>query len=239
MRARFPSRFGEVLVGDFSAGDRPCVVLLHGFTAYKDLGIIDSLFSSFASAGRCVLRFDFSGNGESQGSFGESTFSKQADEVVDALNWLQREHGVQQAVLVGHSMGGAVALLAAADDRVQGVVSLAAPVRPQRVHDRRPERFSVGTRLSVPRVKGVDIPARDYVVSERWLADAKRVRPLQAVADKPVLAVHGASDSTVPVDESEALADAGAELAVLEADHFFSGAEQEVFSLVDGFVRAL
>lgn len=233
---RFSNRFGELLVGEFSSGRSPCVVLLHGFSAYKNFGVVNELFLSFSDTGRSVFRFDFSGNGESEGLFGDSTFSKQAKEVVDVLDYLEREFSVTEVVLVGHSMGGAVALLAAGDARVQSVVCLAGAVLPQQDIARRPERFFAGNELSVPHVKGVTLPKREYVISEQWIADAKRVDPLGAFPDKPVLAVHGSGDVHVLLDSSRALEALGARLVVLETDHFFSGVTQELSLLLEEFI---
>lgn len=219
----------ERLAVEYSLGASPCVLLLHGFTAYKNFGVINSLYSVLAKQERLVARMDFSGNGESEGLFGESTFSKQSREVVDVMNYLSHECSVQEFILVGHSMGGSVALLASSDVRVRAVVCLAAASRPALDAARRRDRFFAGNELSVPHVKGVSLPARKYVVSEDWLLDGASVDVLGAVpSDKPVVAFHGREDSLVSLSDSEELAKRGAELIVLETDHFFVGCEQAI-----------
>lgn len=223
------SRFGERLALEYSAGVGPCVLLLHGFGEYKNLGIIDSLYSFLVAEGRFVARVDFSGNGESEGLFGESTFSKQSQEVIDVMNYLSEECSAESFVLVGHSMGGSVALLASSDSRVEAVACLGAPSRPAMVAGLHPEYFRVGAEVSVPRVKGVDIVRRAHVISEQWFANMREVDVLGAVpSDKPVFAFHGENDQVVPLSDAQELEKRGAQLVVLDTDHFFLGYEEVI-----------
>ena len=77
--------------------------------------------------GWSVLRFDFSYVGQSEGQFEELTIGGEVDDALGALDFLG-EFSPMTSVLVGSSLGGAVALLAAAQapDKVDGVATIAA-----------------------------------------------------------------------------------------------------------------
>ena len=81
----------------------------HCFTCGKDLKVIRNISRSMTSAGFGVMVFDFTGLGSSEGSFEETGFHSNVDDLVDAVDYL-RENGHNLAILLGHSMGGAAAL---------------------------------------------------------------------------------------------------------------------------------
>src|SRR5688572_12986102 len=103
-------------------GARELVVIGHGVTGNKDRPFVVALAEGLAKAGIPSLRFSFSGNGTSQGKFTESTITREVADlgsVIDAI-------AERQICYVGHSMGGAVGVLRAAQDqRIRALVSLA------------------------------------------------------------------------------------------------------------------
>jgi alpha/beta superfamily hydrolase len=88
------------------------VLFAHCFTCNKNLTAIRNISRSLTSAGFAVLRFDFTGLGESEGDFADTNFSSNVSDLVDAANFL-KENYEAPSVLVGHSLGGAAVLLAA------------------------------------------------------------------------------------------------------------------------------
>ncbi|KAF0124863.1 MAG: hypothetical protein FD152_2896 [Xanthobacteraceae bacterium] len=89
-------------------GRGPTIVWLGGFKSDMK-GTKAEMLSQFAAAtGRAFLRFDYSGHGESEGSFEDGTISRWAEEA-GAIVALAGE----RPVLVGSSMGGWIALLVA------------------------------------------------------------------------------------------------------------------------------
>jgi putative redox protein len=80
-----------------------------------------------------VLRFDFTGLGESEGDFSDTTFSSNVADLVAAAEYMQRELEAP-AILIGHSLGGAAVLQAARHiPTCRAVVTIAAPAEPQHV----------------------------------------------------------------------------------------------------------
>mgnify|MGYP003573197298 CR=1 FL=1 len=133
----FDNHLGERLTGTLHEPERPsvgAVVAGHCFTCSRHTGIIRRICNDLSHAAFTVLRFDFSGNGQSQGQFEQSTWSKQIREMETAVA-LVKEQGADWIGLAGHSLGAAIALLTAerldsiaAVCRVAGRVSQARPM---------------------------------------------------------------------------------------------------------------
>ena len=101
---------------------RGSVLLAHCFTCDKDIHTMTRLAGGLSDAGYAAFRFDFTGRGESGGDFATKTLSANVSDVVRAATTLI-ELGFGPCGLIGHSLGGAAALLAA--DRLKTVRSLA------------------------------------------------------------------------------------------------------------------
>ncbi|MDX1479990.1 MAG: alpha/beta fold hydrolase, partial [Saprospiraceae bacterium] len=94
-------------------------VFAHCFSCNKNLNAIRAISRALTSRGFGVLRFDFTGLGESDGDFADTNFTSNVDDLVAACGYLREEH-VAPALIVGHSLGGAAALFTAAHvDEIQ------------------------------------------------------------------------------------------------------------------------
>ena len=192
-----------------AAGPRPVLVLCHGFPAapggaltsaqtYPDLA--DHLSTE---TGWTVIAFNFRGTGDSEGNFSLQGWLDDLTAVVDHAVDLPRVGGVWVA---GSSAGGAVALcVAAEDDRIRGVATLAAPAEF--------DNWASDARafLAHCRQLGVIREAAFPPDVEAWAGEFKKVQPLVSVAEippRPLLLLHGSDDPTVPVSDARALADA-------------------------------
>ena len=77
--------------------------------------------------GFAVLRFDFTGLGSSEGDFANTNFSSNVEDLVKAADFLRREFEAP-SVIIGHSLGGAAAIVAAKEiPEVKGVATIGAP----------------------------------------------------------------------------------------------------------------
>lgn len=108
----------DLVVEDHGAGDRP-FVLLHGFTGYRH-DFLDQL-SELATLGRTVV-YDHRGHGESQNTGDPTGYT--FDQLVDDLRGVLDALDVPCCDLLGHSMGGMIALrfALACPDRVASLV---------------------------------------------------------------------------------------------------------------------
>lgn len=206
-RVQFPSARGEPLVGRFErpAGERIGVALLaHCFTCGKDLLGARLISRALAARGYAVLRFDFTGLGESAGDFADTTFTSNVEDLVAAAAWLGRTEGAP-ALLVGHSLGGPAVILAAHRlAEVRAVATIGAPSDPAHVA----HLFAD----ALPRIEGegearVYLAGRPFTVSRRFLEDVREQRMAEAVRglDRALLVLHSPQDSTVAVEHAARL----------------------------------
>lgn len=210
----------EKLDYTYHAGkDDRIVVIGHGVTGNKDRPALIALAEGLAEAGISALRFSFSGNGESDGKFTASTITKEVADLGNVLDVLT-DHKI---CYVGHSMGGAVGVLRAAnDERIEILVSLAGMVHTQAFADR---EFG-----DVTPDQGFMWDEPDCPLSKLYMDDMATINSVANHASKfggPWLLVHGSEDDIVPIQDSIDVlqfANEPTELLELEgADHVFSG----------------
>ncbi|MGF1527040.1 MAG: alpha/beta fold hydrolase, partial [Candidatus Competibacterales bacterium] len=111
----FTNAAGQTLVGrlDWPLDGRPKAFALfaHCFTCTKNLRAVKHLSEALSHQGIAVLRFDFTGLGESEGDFADTNFSANVDDLVRAAEVLRERHQAPQ-LMEGHSFGGAAVLKA-------------------------------------------------------------------------------------------------------------------------------
>jgi pimeloyl-ACP methyl ester carboxylesterase len=229
---RFRARDGVRLGGRWlpaEAGDptwttdpREAILLLHGYTGSCAPDLVE--YGPYLRRTAAVLGIDFRGHGASDD--GHTTFGVlEVEDIAGALAWLG-ERGIRRVALFGTSMGGISALAAVA---VLGDGSLAAadvdPAAPRHVDPvPRPDIVaviadSVAPELEIPIASRLPGPARGFMAARlfdgaaRTLgADPRATEPIRViglVAPVPLLLIHGAADSTVPVAAGRRLAAAG------------------------------
>ena len=224
----FPGSTGATLSGVLHLPDetaRGSVLLAHCFTCSKDLHTITRLARSLADRGYAALRFDFTGLGESEGSFEETTVSHDVRDLVSAASTLiQRGYG--PCAMVGHSLGGAATVLAA--ERIKTVRSVAvvgAPSSPTHV------RHLLADGEDRIRAEGsalVDIGGRPFPIGASFLEDLDTHDQATAVAElgRPLLVVHAVDDMVVPISEGEQTFSAAVQpkafIPLLDTDHLVS-----------------
>ena len=120
-RFDFPNARGERLAAllDRPDGEPAAYALFaHCFTCGKDILAAKRIAERLTASGIAVLRFDFTGLGASEGEFANTTFSSNTADLVAAADHLRRTYRAP-ALLIGHSLGGAAVLAAAAEIAVQ------------------------------------------------------------------------------------------------------------------------
>jgi len=245
---QFSNLSGEKLAGTFhvpSDNSRHGIILGHCFTCSRHTKILRDLSLALVDVGFKVLRFDFSGNGQSEGNFSESSYSKQVDDIKTAASFMSAQD-VSWIGVAGHSMGAMVALLAASQmDSIKAICTLAAKASPlQSFHflsqDQIQELQKTGRVNFISR-------GRNLELTEAFFADAAKydLSSIMPSLLQPLMVVHGDMDEIIPVENAYKLEQykrSNTELAIISgADHMFSQDEhrQEVAQRVSQWFKGL
>ena len=124
----------EGLTGIFhQVNDRKdLVIVCHGFNESKEKDLIKKFCEALNKEGFNAFRFDFSGNGESEGSFENSCFTKEADDLNAVVEFFSiRKYQIE--TVVGYSTGGTAAILQVArDERIKSIILVAPRIYPSK-----------------------------------------------------------------------------------------------------------
>ncbi len=136
-KVTFQNKEGQELVGrlELPADQHPhnFAIFAHCFTCNKNLAAVKSISRALTSSGFGVLRFDFTGLGESDGDFEDTNFSGNVEDLIAAAHYLAENH-MAPSLLVGHSLGGAAVIFAAAQlESVKAIATIGAPSNPKHV----------------------------------------------------------------------------------------------------------
>src|SRR5436305_9253394 len=207
-------------------GERPAVVICHGFKGFMEWGFFPAMATLLAERGFVVVRFNFSGAGMRPGddrvtdpdAFRANTYSRELADLLAVLaatgdSIAPGRVDRDRIGLLGHSRGGGDALLAAATpggrDRLGGLVSWGAIADVDRFTPEQKEGWRrsgelpvtnarTGQRLALGAGLLADIEERSLELDLLAAAAARRA---------PWLLVHGAEDESVPVAEAHRLAE--------------------------------
>jgi len=179
-----------------------------------------------------VLRFDFTGLGDSQGEFRDTTLSTDVQDLLRVVEWLERR-GETVVGLLGHSLGGVVAILGTSLlPTVKTALVLGTSDDPARVTRLLGEQDwqTLRSREYVT----VRVGAQELPFSRKFVEDLKLHSLRQTVAawDKALLIIHGTEDRIVPVSSAERLFEAAAYpkalVSIPGAGHLFDQARSQV-----------
>jgi putative redox protein len=202
------------------------VVLSHCFTCSKSLKITRQLATGIEDGGFAVLRYDFTGLGESEGDFGETSVTTNVADIEAAARYMAHR-GFGPCALVGHSLGGAATLLAAGNvAEVKAVVAVAAPFSPEHVRQLFTDR-DIEAALHTGRVT-VRIAGRSFPISAQFFHDLEEHCTPERIGalNRPLLVVHGTADRIVDIGEGETIFQAAPQprwfAAIPGADHLYT-----------------
>jgi alpha-beta hydrolase superfamily lysophospholipase len=231
-RVRFPSTNGPQLAGlvDLPAGKvRGWGVFAHGFTLGKDSPAASRICKQLASEGIGMLRFDNLGLGDSEGDWGDGSFSHKVADTAQAVRYMN-DSGREVRLLVGHSFGGA-AVIAAAHlvESVRAVVSIGAPYEPGHVehnYDALVERILADGEAPFL-IGGKALTLKRHFIEDVRAADLReRIRTLR----RALLVMHSPTDNTVGIANASEIFRAARHprsfVSLEGADHLLTGRNQ-------------
>lgn len=204
-----------------------------------------NLALAFETQGISAFRFDFAGNGDSEGSFQYSNYRREAEDLRDVIEHFRREQRSVEAI-IGHSKGGnAVLLYASRYGDVQTVINIAG-----RFDLRRGIAGRLGKNFQerIEQFGFIDVKNRkgklEYRVTKESLMDRLSTDTRTACETIPlscrVLTIHGTEDEFVPVEDAYEFDKhiQNHKLRIVEgADHEYTKLQSELASIVLDFVK--
>lgn len=230
-RINFSNRDGLSLAGLIDtpdSGAHAWALFAHCFTCSKNLKAATHIVQALNDAGIAVLRFDFTGLGQSEGDFAETSFSSNAADLVDAARWLETAYSAP-TILLGHSLGGTAVLRAASDiPSAVAVATIGSPADPTHVKHLFGDSLEA---LEQDGVAEVDIGGRPFRLKKAFVQDLEEHDLLREVSGirRALLVMHAPLDTVVEIDNAAALFAAAKHpksfLSLDDADHLLSDPE--------------
>ncbi len=178
----------------------PTVILVHGFGAAKE-GMFDNIAKNLSEVGILVFRFDFSGCGESEGDYSETSLSKLKSDLSKILEFVKSQPKIdtQKIGILGQSFGTATTITL--EPKVKCLIMMGSSSHPKEILIKlfgdgyNPDGIS--TRINS---NGVIIK-----VKPQFWKDFENHKLLESIKmiHCPILFIHGEKDDKVPISEME------------------------------------
>ena len=200
----FAGEQGSHLIGKLDLPDGPphgYALFAHCFTCTKESLAAVRIGRALAGQGIGVLRFDFTGLGQSGGDFADSTFSGSVKDVLAAAHAM-RDAGIEPALLIGHSLGGAAVLAAGADlPNVKAIATIGAPFDVQHVTKLFGEDLQILLEQGEAEVK---LGGRPFKMRRSFIDDLSMHDQRQRIGGlrRALLVMHAPMDRTVDIDNA-------------------------------------
>jgi putative redox protein len=242
-RVAIPGALGHPLAGQLERPDPAAfpeplawALLAHCFTCGKDLKSLVRLARALAERGVAVLRFDFTGIGESGGAFEETTFSTHLGDITAAADWLRAQHRAPE-LLIGHSLGGTASLAAAREvPESQLVVTIASPSSTARFRETLERRVPA---LAEGGEGTITLGGRGFRLRRHLLDDLGEHRMHEAIAQlgRALMVFHSPSDESLELEQALAIFEQAAQpksfVTLPGADHLLFSDERDAVFVAD------
>lgn len=223
------------LNGILDLPDAPCfnyVLFAHCFTCGKDIAVAVRISRALVNLGYGVLRFDFTGLGNSEGTFEETNFSSNIEDLINAADFLRKNYKAP-SLLIGHSLGGAAVLLAAKHIKeVKAIATIGAPASAAHVK----KHFAADvTDIKSKGEAKVKLGPKVFKIQKQFLEDIDEYeKTIKSVLGKALLILHSPLDEIVSIDEAEKLYKAAKHpksfISLDKADHLLSNKDDSEYA---------
>jgi uncharacterized OsmC-like protein/alpha/beta superfamily hydrolase len=236
-KLEFKNKDGQTLAArlDLPVDGKPAAFALfaHCFTCSKNTKAIAHISRALTREGIAVLRFDFTGLGESEGDFADTNFSSNVDDLVTAAEFLKSGYQAPK-ILIGHSLGGAAVIQAA--DRIpssKAVVTIAAPADPRHL------THALGSVTQTIERQGeaeVSLAGRTFKLKKQFLDDLQFINMKETLKNlnKALLVLHSPMDETVAIDNAAQIFQAARHpksfVSLDKADHLLSNPDDSLYA---------
>jgi len=229
-RIKFKNRKNYELTGIVHIPERKpkaFALFTHCFTCSKNIKAVGHISDSLVRSGIGVLRFDFTGLGESEGDFSDTNFSSNLEDIYDACEYLKNNF-IPPSILIGHSLGGAAVLHVAGDiESCKAVVAIASPSSPEHIIRHIPNRDEIEKKGEAV----VNIAGRSFKIKKQFVDDIKDQKLIERIKNlnRALLILHSPFDNVVGIDNAGELFLAAKHpksyVSLDKADHMLSDPE--------------
>ncbi len=206
IKVNFPNKNGQQLAARLELPSNQeahnFAIFAHCFTCNKNLSAVRNIGRALNNEGIAVLRFDFTGLGESEGDFENTNFSSNIEDLSAAADYLTK-HYKAPSILIGHSLGGAAVIFAGKKiESIQAIATIGAPSSPS--HVKHLFKSNVAE-IKKTGIAEVFIGGRSFTVKKEFLEDieAKNMESKVKSLRKPLLVIHSPQDETVGVQNAK------------------------------------
>lgn len=237
LRLKFANSEGQMLSArlELPADGKPFSFALfaHCFTCNKNLNAVRNISRALSREGIGVLRFDFTGLGDSEGEFADTNFSSNVQDLIAAAHFLEQEYGAPE-ILIGHSLGGAAVLMAAGElPKVKAVATIGAPADPPHVKHLFENSIE---EIEAAGVAKVNIGGRPFTIKKQFIDDLESVSLPERIKNlkRALLVMHGPFDQTVSIDNAAKIYSAAIHpksfISLDGADHLLMKKEDSLYA---------
>ena len=212
---------------------RSFAIFAHCFTCTKNFNAVVNINRALTLQGMAVLRFDFTGLGESEGDFSETSFTTNIADLVSAADFLRDSYEAPK-LLIGHSLGGAAVLHAAAKiPSTQAVATIAAPA--ELGHVLRFLGKNSAEDLEKTGEAPINISGGDFKIRKQFLEALQENSMDAAIRNlrQPLIIFHSPVDEIVSIDNAARIFAAARHpksfISLDKADHLLSNREDSLY----------
>ncbi|MFP4227143.1 MAG: alpha/beta hydrolase family protein, partial [Desulfobacterales bacterium] len=225
----FANRFDQKLSArlDLPVDGKPLAyaIFAHCFTCTKNLKAVGNISRALNRAGIAVMRFDFTGLGESEGDFADTNFTTNVSDLVDAADFLAAEYQAPE-ILIGHSLGGAAVIQAAAHiESAKAVAVIGAPANADHVLNHMADAYDT---IKARGEAEVRLAGRPFKIKKQFIDDLESHKMADVIArlKRALMILHSPIDQTVGIENAAAIFKAAKHpksfISLDQSDHLLS-----------------
>lgn len=204
MELKIKNKYGELLSGILEGNSRNLIILCHGSRGTKESSLLEYLNNNLKN-NFSVFRFDFSGNGDSEGLLENSTYLKEVEDLDSIINYFKSKN-YNILSLIGHSKGGSNIFLY--EKKYSGKVKSIIAFAPRfnllesqeyiRYQDYKEDLQKNGFYIYDSENYGKHKITKNYILIIEELGNIGK----SFSSNVPMIIFHGDSDKTIPIEDS-------------------------------------
>ncbi len=207
-------------------------IFAHCFTCSSNLNAVRNVSKALTDYGFAVVRFDFTGLGRSEGTFAESHFAANVEDLIDVHQYIKDNYQAP-SLLIGHSLGGAASIVAASQlDDIKALVTIGTPSNIEHTAQHFISQINENSEEST---YNVNIGGRPFVINDEFIDNFKKTKITDIMKGLkiPYLNLHSPIDRIVSIHNALELFTAAKHprsfVSLDDADHLLTRKEDSLY----------